>query len=247
MEKTRPGVRLVLVRTRSGKVNGLRARFYTWSGGSPPNPDEVLKKAPVYETVHEILDFIWDDSPVNGVPAGNFMILWEGFIHITEPGIYRFYIIVDDGARVWIDDKLVIDAWRDQPPTQYISAPVTLTAGYHSIKILYYNHDVFGRFVLGWITPDGEMSAVPTSNLYTRLGNDIIVKGVPPGYKVEVRNGFITREAYSKFGIVRIPFGDVREPVPAYFRVYDNTGLLVLESPVINDVWGGDEFILLSR
>ncbi|WP_048191938.1 PA14 domain-containing protein [Pyrolobus fumarii] len=239
--------RLVLVRTRSGKTRGLHARFYVWDGESPPDPNIVEREEPVRETIHEMIDFVWDDSPAEGVPAGNFMVEWRGFLHVPEVGVYRFYIIVDDGAKLWIDDKLVIDAWRDQPPTHYISDPIELDVGLHKIRLLYYNHDVFGRIVLGWITPNGDYEPIPSQYLYTRLGDDIVVRGIPSGYRVELRNGFFRREAESRYGIARIPAGDLLEPIAAYFRVYNREGEVIVETPVISDVWGGDEYLLLAR
>ncbi len=239
--------RLLLVRTRNGKARGLLARFYVWSGESPPDPNLVEKSRPVRQTIHEMIDFVWDDSPMDGVPAGNFMVEWRGYLEVPEPGVYRLYIVVDDGAKVWLDGRLVIDAWIDQPPTQYMSEPLELDRGFHRLRILYYNHDVFGRMMLGWVTPDGSIGVVPPERLYTRLGEYIEVKGLPPGYKVEMRNGYLVRSGVSKFGVARINVADLHEPIPAYFRVYDRRGSIVLETPVISDVWGGDEYIMLAR
>jgi hypothetical protein len=218
-----------------------------WSGESPPDPAIPEHEEPVREMIHEMIDFVWDDSPADGVPAGNFMIDWRGYVKIEEPGIYRFYIIVDDGAKLWLDGRLLIDAWRDQPPTQYLSEPIELDAGLHEIRLLYYNNDVFARILLGWVTPSGDIGPVPPSNLYTRLGDDIIVRGIPHGYRVVMKNGVFTKEGVSKYGIARIDARDIREPVPAYFRVYDLQGKMLLETPVIPDVWGGDEYILVAR
>ena len=239
--------KLVLVRTRSGKINGLHARFYVWSGEAPPDPDIAERSKPIREEVHGPIDFIWDDSPAPGVPADNYMIDWRGFVYIPETGVYRFFIVVDDGAKLWLDGRLLIDAWRDQPPTHYMSEPVELERGFHELRLLYYNHDVFARILLGWVTPSGDYGPVPHENLYTRLGDHIVIRGVPHGYRVELRNGPFTRSAISKYGAVKIPASDIREPIPAYFRIYDESGRMVLETPVIPDVWGGDEYILAAR
>ena len=245
MEKR--GARLVLVRTRSGKTHGLRAKFYVWDGESPPDPSIPDHEEPIREAIHEQIDFVWDDSPAEGVPASKFMIDWRGFVEVPETGVYRFFIIVDDGAKLWVDGRLVIDAWQDQPPTHYISEPLELEEGFHEIRLLYYNNDVFARIMLGWMTPRGDYEPIPAERLYTRLGDDIVVRGVPHGSRVELRNGVFTREAVSRYGMARIPAGDIREPIPAYFRVYSPRGSLLVETPVIPDVWGGDEYILVAR
>ena len=46
-------------------------------------------------------------------------------------GRYRFTIASDDGARLFIDDELVIDQWHDQGPTAY-DYVADLAAGEHS-------------------------------------------------------------------------------------------------------------------
>jgi hypothetical protein len=45
----------------------------------------------------------------------------------TQP--YIFYTASDDGARLWIDDKLVVDKWILQGTTEWASQPINLVAG----------------------------------------------------------------------------------------------------------------------
>lgn len=45
----------------------------------------------------------------------------------------------DDGVRLFINDELIIDGWKDQPYTQY-SVEKLMTAGEHDIKIEYYEN-----------------------------------------------------------------------------------------------------------
>ena len=51
-----------------------------------------------------------------------------------EGDSYRFFARRDDGARVWIDDQLIIDDWHDSDyPSE--SADLFLSAGPHTIRI----------------------------------------------------------------------------------------------------------------
>ncbi len=56
-----------------------------------------------------------------------------------EPGIYRFFVQVDDGVRVWIDGVKIIDEWHDTAPTLY-AADRELSAGTHTMQIDYYQN-----------------------------------------------------------------------------------------------------------
>ena len=54
-------------------------------------------------------------------------------------GGYRFFVTVDDGARLYLDDDLILDAW-------YLGAPRTRTVdvdvpeGNHRIKVEYFEN-----------------------------------------------------------------------------------------------------------
>src|SRR5690606_7439135 len=57
-----------------------------------------------------------------------FSVRWQGNIVPATSGSYVFRTTADDGIRLWVNDVLVINQWRDQSPTNY-AATVTLTAG----------------------------------------------------------------------------------------------------------------------
>ena len=52
-------------------------------------------------------------------------------------GYYRWVAVVDDGIRIYVDDKLVLDAWREQPATEY-TAEFFVEPGYHKFRVEYY-------------------------------------------------------------------------------------------------------------
>lgn len=81
----------------------------------------------------------WDwggGSPGGAVPADNFSARWTTRTRI-ESGNYNFIARADDGVKVWLDGAVIIDAWRDQGPTEY-SSTRTVSAGDHDIKMEYY-------------------------------------------------------------------------------------------------------------
>lgn len=53
-----------------------------------------------------------------GVPNNHFGTVAEGSLDI-KPGDYTIELTGDDGIRMWVDDKLVIDEWHYQGPTTY--------------------------------------------------------------------------------------------------------------------------------
>ncbi len=84
------------------------------------------------------IDFNWGGlSPDPGViKADYFSARWARTMHLPA-GRYRFSMTVDDGGRLWVDDRLLIDAWREQPATTY-TAETYLPAGAVPIRMEYY-------------------------------------------------------------------------------------------------------------
>jgi photosystem II stability/assembly factor-like uncharacterized protein len=85
------------------------------------------------------VNFDWGNgSPGSGVPSDNFSARWTRSMNFNA-GTYRFTVRADDGVRLWLDGSLIIDQWKDQPPTTY-TTDRTLSAGTHSLKIEYYEN-----------------------------------------------------------------------------------------------------------
>ena len=84
----------------------------------------------------EVINFNWGaGSPASVVPANQFSVIWEGDFTF-ENGDYEFTATTDDGMRVFIDDELIIDEWRNQAATSY-TAERSLS-GTHRVRVEYY-------------------------------------------------------------------------------------------------------------
>jgi hypothetical protein len=111
--------------------------YADWKGEYWPNRN--LSGDPVLARNDRALDFDWGDGSPSTILAGdNFSARWTRQQRF-EGGTYRFHAIADDGVRVWVDGRLIIDAWRDQKPAEY-TKDVSITQGTHSVKVEYYEH-----------------------------------------------------------------------------------------------------------
>ena len=54
-----------------------------------------------------------------------------------RPGWYRFTLKGDDGVRLWVDDRLVINHWKEQASTSY-TAEHYVTGGDHVLRVEYF-------------------------------------------------------------------------------------------------------------
>ncbi len=128
-----------------------------WAASYFNNP--FLNGNPVHTREDDCIKFNWGTgSPAPSVPSDNFSARWvkrQPFDH----GIYRFHIITDDGARFWIDPDVnrytIIDAWRDQPPTEY-TADIELQTGTNTLKVEYYEHIGGAQINFWWERIDGD-------------------------------------------------------------------------------------------
>lgn len=76
-------------------------------------------------------------SPGCKLPGQLFSARWSTTLDTPATGFYTVRLTVDDGARVYLDGREVLDAWREQPPTRY-AATVYLDAGPHDWRVEYF-------------------------------------------------------------------------------------------------------------
>jgi hypothetical protein len=145
--------------TDSNAQTGLKGEYYA-------SASKGYYTSKVMEQVDTTVNFDWGTgSPYSKVSSNLFAIRWTGSLAASTSGTYTIWATADDGVRVWIDGGLVINAWRDQAPTEY-NWSGTLSAGKHSIKIEYYENTGGAVMRLGWTIPGGSKTyPIPSSNL----------------------------------------------------------------------------------
>ncbi|HEX8834738.1 MAG TPA: PA14 domain-containing protein [Abditibacteriaceae bacterium] len=87
------------------------------------------------------LDLFWgtDTSPSPKLPiGGEWSVRWTGRIMPKFSERYTIFATADDGVRVWIDHKLILDGWGAHPVTEY-AADVNFEAGkQYAIRVDYF-------------------------------------------------------------------------------------------------------------
>jgi uncharacterized protein YraI len=97
------------------------------------------------------IDFSWNlDSPDPRVPADNFSVRWTRSVNFPA-GNWAFFARTSDGVRLWVDDQLVINEWRDTVdyPT-YTGKFYDLSAGWHNVKVEYYERGGIAYATVWW-------------------------------------------------------------------------------------------------
>lgn len=90
--------------TKDGKP-GVSARYFN---------NMKLDGVPILERTESNIDFDWAmDSPDKSVNSDDFSAIYETTLVPPMSGTYKLGLTNNDGARLYIDGKLVIDNWND--------------------------------------------------------------------------------------------------------------------------------------
>ena len=120
---------------------------YNWRGEYFSNTS--LSGTPVLVRDDTAVNFNWDNgSPHTDLPADNFSARWTRSLHF-DGGTYRFYAHADDGVRLWVDNRLVIDEWHDARSDTYV-AEVPLETGNHIVQIEFYEALGIAQIQVWW-------------------------------------------------------------------------------------------------
>jgi hypothetical protein len=85
--------------------------------------------------------------------AEDFGVIWHGAIHIDTPGNYVFNLRSDDGSKLTIDGKVVIDNVATHPMTAKAGEINFAKAGDYPVKLEYYQLGGEAGCILNWKPP----------------------------------------------------------------------------------------------
>lgn len=164
-------------------LSGLEGRVYFLDPKTQklPNFSHKQPAGTVYTTTLNV----WPQHFTEGFPSITDRFEWFGIEYtgkfwIEAPGEYRFSLLSDDGSKLTIDDKLVIDNDGVHAAVA-TSAAATLSRGSHRIKVDYFQGPRFTVALVLAIAAPGEAWRVFDTRDFK-----------PPGDPAEWRQGKIS-------------------------------------------------------
>lgn len=132
--------------------NGLKGQYFG---------NTELSGKPLLTRNDNRIDFNWHgDSPAPGIGKDSFSVRWTGKIKPVYSEKYTFTASSDDGIRVWIGGKLIIDSWKKQSGISR-EGSITLTAGSaYDIKVEYYENHGDASVRLMWQSPRQKQAVI---------------------------------------------------------------------------------------
>jgi PA14 domain/Ig-like domain from next to BRCA1 gene/SdrD B-like domain len=158
-------VQVVVARPGTTVTGGWSAEYFS-------NRD--LRGAPAIKRTDPAIDFNWGSgSPDLAIPADSFSARWTGSTSF-EMAVYRFHVIVDDGARLYVDGNLLIDSWVAGSKRE-LTRDVGLARGNHSLRLEYFENRVTATVRLYW----EKVSSPSFPDWKAEFWNNVNLSGTP--------------------------------------------------------------------
>jgi alpha-L-fucosidase len=97
-------------------------------------------------------------------PGEHVALRFSGFLDAPESELYRFALSSDDGSKLWIDGKLVVDNDGLHGPVEKHGA-IALAKGLHGIEVVWFNQTGGAELKLRWALPGKPFETVPATAL----------------------------------------------------------------------------------
>ena len=94
-----------------------------------------------------------------------FALIFEGLIKVTKSDIYTFSLLSDDGSRLFVAGQLVADNDGRHAPRR-VSGQIGLGAGYHPIKIEYFEAGGGEQLAVFWANSTSREEALTSRSLF---------------------------------------------------------------------------------
>jgi glucose/arabinose dehydrogenase len=120
------------------------------------------------QRIEPVINFKYEDgSPDPKIANDTFSARWSGLFQADQDATYTFYAKVDEGTRLWIGNKLIIDKYQTTGKTNEYSGSITLQKGKHyQFQMDYHEHTGFADAELRYSTPNTAKTLVPQTALF---------------------------------------------------------------------------------
>ena len=143
----------------TGTGTGLQGQYF--------NSADLNTASAGLSRIDPILDFYWQHgSPDSSISNTNFSARWTGQVQAESTGKYTFSTNSDDGIRLWVDGKQLVNNWTDHGATQDQGTIDLVSGQKYDIKVEYYQRAGEAIAQLSWESAGIAKQIIPQSQLY---------------------------------------------------------------------------------
>jgi alpha-D-xyloside xylohydrolase len=139
----------LLIRDATGKEGGFTARYSVNGEKKLERVEKDINYQYIRDRFNWPKELLTGQEPVAGSPPNhlpNQTVTWEGTLESPKDGVHKFQVYGSSYFKVYVDDKLLLDRWRQNWGAWYHNFDVTMRAG------------IPMRFRLEWIPEGGYMA-----------------------------------------------------------------------------------------
>ncbi len=212
----------------SRKQHGVNAEYFN-------NPQ--LQGPPAFTRVDPAVNFNWGDAGITPQLLKNYSVRWMGVLVPSETADYLLGFTGEDGYRVWLDGKLIVQDWEPHRPASTETAKVHLEAGHaYKFKIEYYQLVRFSEARFIWSVPEGFRDAVNAAR-----SADVVIVALGLSPRIEGEEMKVDAEGFAGGDRTRIDLpSPQQELLKAVHAVGKPTILLLLNGSALAVNWANE-------
>lgn len=110
-----------------------------------------LEGGPRLVRTDSLIDFRWTlNAPGLGIPLDWYSVRWTGTLTVPPQGVHRLGVEGNDGYRLFLDGRLLIDDWRKQSYGSRLADVVLAPGSFHQVRLEYFESTGNARLKLVW-------------------------------------------------------------------------------------------------
>jgi beta-glucosidase len=126
----------------TGSPRGLRGEYF--DNNTLTGPARLVRTDPD-------INFAWTlNAPARGIPFDWYSVRWTGTITAPPGGLHRVGVEGNDGYRLFVDDRLLIDNWHKQSYGVRLAAVQFVPGSNHTLRLEYFESTGNARVKLVW-------------------------------------------------------------------------------------------------
>jgi outer membrane protein OmpA-like peptidoglycan-associated protein len=167
----------------------LKGTIYFLPEGTEKMPDDLGSLKPQGVIYADRLDVPTRDFS-EGFPGVTdrfewFGLLYTGHFQVEKAGEYTWRLVSDDGSRLWIDDKEIIDN-DGVHGTLDKTATMTLSRGRHAIRVWFYQGPATELALQLFVKPAGGQEKIFAMTDYAAGAGKVSAETTPEGIRVRM-------------------------------------------------------------
>jgi outer membrane protein OmpA-like peptidoglycan-associated protein len=154
-----------------GTGDGFKAEYYNGANFEQKVLTRVDK---------QINFFLHWDSPAPGIDPSYFSVRWTGQFYAPKTGTYQFVFVADDGVRLWVNDKLIINQWHLNPPTPFYGQIALEGKKLYPLKVEYSQMKAsYAAAQASWSFAGGPVQLLTAKNVFSKPPKPLVAAKKP--------------------------------------------------------------------